>query len=42
MDYFEYYCNLYPNADFKMIKREMLDEIIVESKNKNQKTFDFI
>jgi hypothetical protein len=40
-DYFQYYCELHPKEKYKIIKRQIIDEIVAESTDFRQKTFEF-
>jgi hypothetical protein len=40
-DYFQYYCELHPKEKYKIIKRQIIDEILAESNDYSQKTFEF-
>ena len=40
-DYFQYHCEINPEAKFKLLKREIIEELIAESTDHCQKTFEF-
>jgi len=40
-DYFQYHCEINPKAKFKLIKREIIEEVLAESNDYRQKTFEF-
>jgi hypothetical protein len=40
-DYFQYYCELNPKQKYKIVKRQVLDEVIAESNDFRQETFNF-
>jgi len=41
IDYFQYYCELNPKQKYKIVKRQIIDEVIAESNDHRQKTFEF-
>ena len=42
IDYFQYHCEINPQAKFRLTKIETIKEVIAESNDYRQKTFEFV
>lgn len=42
IDYLQYHCDINPEGKFQLVKTEVIEEVIAESNDHRQQTFEFI